>query len=199
MPTADAITRMLGTTANELAWLAIAWHVAVVGALLALLLGWRPSKRVACILLTAPIVSVAAASFSYGNLFNAISFGVLALVMAVIGEALPHTGVERAPAWRVVVGGSLMVFGAIYPHFVEGSWFHVLIAAPIGVVPCPTLAFVAGVAIIAGGFGSRAIPLLLLVWVGFYAWFGVLHLGVTLDLGLGVALLALAVTARSAA
>ena len=98
---------------------------------------------------------------------------------------------ERGPAWSVLTGAAVMVFGLAYPHFVTGSWLRILAAAPIGIVPCPTLAFVAGAVILAGGFASRAIPLVLVLWVGFYAWFGVRQLGVTLDLGLVAALLGL--------
>jgi hypothetical protein len=191
MPTTESITRVLAAMANDLAWLAVAWHVVILGALVAILCGWRPASRVACILLTSPIMSVALASIAYGNLFNAISFGLLAFVLAVLGEGLPQRHVERGPMWSVLVGCALMTFGLAYPHFVEGSWIRVMAAAPLGVVPCPTLAFVAGAVIVAAGFASRAIPLLFMIWVGFYSWFGVRHLGVTLDLGLGVALLAL--------
>lgn len=191
MPTADAITRVLATMANELAWLAMAWHVAILGAVVAIVGGWRPSSRVACILLTAPIMSVAVASVAYGNWFNAISFGLLAFVLAVAGERLPEPKIERGPAWAVAAGCASIVFGLAYPHFVEGSWIRAVAAAPVGVVPCPTLAFVAGAVIAAGRFRSRAIPLLLVLWVGFYSWFGVRQLGVTLDVGLGAALLGL--------
>ena len=191
MPTAQAITQVLATAANELAWVAMAWHVVILGALIAIVRGWRPSSRVACILLTAPIMSVAVASIAYGNVFNAISFGLLAFMLAVVGERLPQPHVERGPTWAVVAGCALLVFGLAYPHFVVGSWVRAIAAAPVGVVPCPTLAFVAGAVIVAGGFGSRVVPLILALWVGFYSWFGVRQLGVTLDLGLGMALVGL--------
>lgn len=191
MPTAEAITRVLAAMGTELAWLAIAWHVAIALASIALLRGWRPSPRISCVLLSAPIMSVAVASFVYGNVFNAISFGLLAFVLAVLGEGLTHRHLERGPAWSMWTGIALIAFGLLYPHFVEGPWPRVLAAAPVGVVPCPTIAFVAGAVILAGGFGSRVIPSVLAVWVAFYAWFGISQLGVTLDLGLLVALLGL--------
>jgi hypothetical protein len=191
MPTPEEITRVLAIMASELAWLAIAWHVVIAGALAAILRGWRPSSRIASILMTAPIMSVALASIAYGNVFNALSFGLLAFVLAVLAGGLTQRQIERGPTWSLFVGGAVMAFGLGYPHFVEGSWVRVIAAAPVGVVPCPTLAFVAGAVIVAGGFASRAIPLLLVIWVGFYSWFGVRQLGVTLDLGLGVALLGL--------
>lgn len=191
MPTADAITSLLAMMATELAWLAIAWHVVAAGAAIALVRGWRPSPRVACILLTAPIMSVAVASFAYGNLFNAISFAVLAVVLAVLGDGLTQPRVVRGPAWTAWLGVASIAFGLVYPHFVAGSWLRAFAAAPVGVVPCPTIAVVAGAVILAGGFGSRAIPAVLATWVAFYAWFGIGKLGVMLDVGLLVALLGL--------
>lgn len=191
MPTPEAITRLLATMAHELAWLAIGWHVAILGALAALVLGRRPSRRTACVLLAAPLASVALASVAYGNAFNAISFSALALLLAVVGGGLADARASRGPTWTVVAGWAAMAFGLAYPHFVEGSWVRVLAAAPLGVVPCPTLAFVAGATIVAGGFGSLVVPAALALWVAFYAWFGVARLGVTLDLGLAVAFLGL--------
>lgn len=186
MPTPEAITRLLATMAHELAWLAIAWHVAILGALAALLAGWRPSRRTACILLAAPVLSVALTSIAYGNAFNAISFAILAVVLTVVGGGLADTRAQPGPRWTLVAGCAAIAFGLAYPHFVEGSWIRVVAAAPLGVVPCPTLALVAGGAIVAGGLGSRAVPAVLALWIAFYAWFGVARLGVTLDLGLAV-------------
>lgn len=191
MPAAEDITRLLATMANELALVAIAWHVVIAGALIAIVRGWRPSSRVACILLTAPIMSVGLASLAYGNLFNAISFGLLACLLAVLGKGLTQQHVGRGPAWSMWTGIALIVFGLVYPHFVDGPWYRILAAAPIGVVPCPTLAFVCGAVMLADGFASRAIPVVLAVWVAFYARIGILELGVTLDFGLAVALLGL--------
>ncbi|HET9992288.1 MAG TPA: hypothetical protein VFQ65_27340 [Kofleriaceae bacterium] len=177
--------------ANELALVAIAWHVVIALALVVMLRGWRPSARVTCVVLTAPILSVGLASLAYGNAFNAISFMLLALVLAVLGDGLmaPHGG--RGPSWTTWAGVAAMAFGLVYPHFVDGPWYRVLAAAPLGVVPCPTLSFVGGAVIVAGGFGSRAIPLVLAVWVAFYALFGIVQLGVTLDVGLLVAMVGL--------
>ena len=194
MPTPEQITRLLATMASALAPLAIAWHVAIAAALIAVARGWRPSPRFACILLVAPLISVAFASFVYGNAFNASSFLLLALLVAVLGEGLTHSRVERGPSWSTWLGIAAMTFGLVYPHFVDGPWYRVLAAAPIGVVPCPTLAFVAGAALLAGGFASRAIPALLAVWVAFYAWFGIVQLGVLLDVGLLGALFGLVAT-----
>lgn len=191
MPAAEVITGTLATMANQLALVAIAWHLVIAAALIAVLRGWRPSARVTCIVLTAPILSVGLASLAYGNTFNAISFMLLALVLAVLGDGLTALHVARGPSWSTWLGVAAMAFGIVYPHFVDGPWYRALAVAPLGVVPCPTLSFVAGAVIVAGGFGSRAIPLVLAVWVAFYALFGIVQLGVTLDVGLLVAMVGL--------
>jgi hypothetical protein len=79
----------------------------------------------------------------------------------------------------------LVAFGWIYPHFLEtGTWTAYLYAAPLGLIPCPTLSAVAGAAIILDGLGSRGWPMTLAVGGAFYGLFGWLRFGVTIDLAL---------------
>jgi len=79
----------------------------------------------------------------------------------------------------------MAAFGLVYPHFTHtASAIGYLYAAPTGLVPCPTLSLAIGVALIADGLGSRAFALLLAAAGLFYGIFGVVRLGVTLDLGL---------------
>jgi hypothetical protein len=76
----------------------------------------------------------------------------------------------------------MIVFGWIYPHFLEGgSWFRYLYAAPMGLIPCPTLSFTIGFAMIANGFSSRSWSLVLVVIGVFYGVFGAFRLGVSID------------------
>lgn len=192
MPSSSEILELTSLAAREQVWLAIAWHVAAVAALVALLAGWRPSARVAVLLLGLPAVSVAAIAISYGNPFNAVSFGLLAGLLAAAPGLVGDRPVARGSILSASVGFVLIGFGLIYPHFVEGPWYRALWAAPAGVIPCPTLAILAGFTLLAGGFATRAIPAALAVWTAFYAVFGIARLGVTLDLGLVLAAVALA-------
>ena len=191
MPSALQLTRQLAEIANQLGPIAIAWHVATAVALVALARGWRPSARTACLLLSAPLASVAAASLQFGNLFNAASFALLALAFGIVGEgdAMKTRYVVRATRADTVLGAALIAFAACYPHFVTGGWLRVLAAAPVGLLPCPTLALVAGFALLAGGFGSRVLPALLGLWAAFYAYVGMVRFGVLLDAGLLFAVL----------
>ena len=178
MPTSTALLDALTKMASDLAPLAIIWHFAIAAAALAALAGWRPSERIAGTLLSAPVLSVALVSFAYGNAFNAISFGGLALALAILGDGRMEPHVHHGPPWTEWLGAALIGYGLVYPHF--GPWW----ASPIGVVPCPTLAVVTGAMLVLGGLRSRAIPVLLASWTLFYAGFGIVQLGVWLDVGL---------------
>lgn len=187
---ASLVEEILGTLAtitNELTTVAVGWHLAIGAALVALWCGWRPSARLGLLLIVAPIVSVAIVSFGYGNAFNGISFGVLALVLATIAGASSAVPAASGAPWSTALGVLMIGFGATYPHFVEDAWYRALYAAPVGLVPCPTLAVVAGFTLVAGGFVGRAASAVIAAWTLFYALFGVARLGVILDTGLIVA------------
>ena len=82
--------------------------------------------------------------------------------------------------------------GGSIPHFLIGSPTQYLYAAPVGLVPCPTFALTAGFALLLLDDSARAPRLLVSAVSAFYAVFGVLRLGVVLDIGLLVAAIALA-------
>jgi hypothetical protein len=95
-------------------------------------------------------------------------------------------------------GLASIAYGFVYPHFLADTpaWMY-LVAAPVGLVPCPTLATVLGFGLLAGGFGSRAWSTTAGLAGLFYAVFGTLRLGVWLDVGLGVAAVAMLACAMS--
>ena len=72
----------------------------------------------------------------------------------------------------------------LYPHFLEGHATAYLYASPVGLVPCPTLAVAIGFALLGNGLGSRVWSLTLAAVGLLYGLFGVLRLGVFLDIGL---------------
>lgn len=187
MASSAELLRVLTVMANELAWLAIGWHLVLAVLLVAVLTGWRPSARIGALMMVGPALSVAVAALAYGNPFNAASFALLALALAAISGHLRRNPLRLGPRWAGVLGLGLIAYGWGYPHFLAGSWVHALYAAPVGIVPCPTLAILAGVALVAEGLGSRAVPAVLAAWTAFYAGFGIVRLGVTLDAGLLVA------------
>lgn len=200
MPNAQSILDQLTLASHRATGVAIGWHVAIAAAIVAVSFGWRPSKRVAGIMLAAPIVSAAAVALAFGNPFNGVILGAFALALFALAAHLGPDKIGRGSVAARTTGVLLIVLGAFYPHFLEsGTPLSYLYAAPTGVIPCPTLLLVIGVALVAGGLGSRAWPLVLAAVGLFYGVFGVARLRVYLDVPLilgAAALLMLAIARR---
>ncbi len=196
MPTSTAIVDLLTRMAQDLSWLGLAWHVGILMVVASVMTAWRPSQRAAAWLLVGPPLSVALAAIAYGNPFNAFMFLLLGLVLGYAAYRRETSPIAGTPRWAIALGILLIAYGFVYPHFLPVA--IAVFASPIGVVPCPTLAVLAGFTLVAGGFGSRAIPAALTAWTAFYALFGIFALGVVLDVGLLVATAGLAaLVARS--
>lgn len=168
--------------ANQAAWFSNVWHVVVVVSVAALLAGFRPGRRTAAASLSVPLASVSIVAVVFENAFNGATFAVLAVVLAGLAFDASRASVALGARWAVALGGLLIAFGWVYPHFLEdGPWWAYLYRAPLGVIPCPTLSAVVGVALIANGFGVGAWRLTLAVAAAFYSVFGMLRLGVAID------------------
>lgn len=199
---------------QDLVPLALLWHVSILAAVCALIVGWRPARSLALPLLAAPLISAAVAALRYHNPFNAVSLGLLSLTFLLLGARaavsadtrwsdMPSRDVlisgRRAvllPAWTATLGVPLLAYGCFYPAFdASMPWYRLAYAAPVGVVPCPTLAVVAAFVLLARGWQTRAVPAVLAVWSAFYALFGIFLLGVRSDAGLFVAAIGLSILA----
>ncbi|MBI5544858.1 MAG: hypothetical protein HY901_13290 [Deltaproteobacteria bacterium] len=181
MPTPELILRSLTGIANDWLWLAVAWHV-FFAAVLAAVFSLKPQCRVVGLLLALPPVCVSALAWMNANPFNGSTFAALALALAILAIKLPKEPIARGPAWTTVAGALMFAFGWAYPHFLEGqSPVAYLYGAPTGLIPCPTLSAIIGVALILGGVGGKAWPRVLAATGLFYGVFGTLRLGVTLD------------------
>ncbi|HET8938159.1 MAG TPA: hypothetical protein VFN67_32170 [Polyangiales bacterium] len=196
MPDRSEILTRLTLIANRAEVIAISWHVALAVLGAAALLGWRPSRRMLTLGLSVPLGSVALCALYYGNPFNAGVFGVSALAAALLAIRAPTGPLSAASGWTRVLGGTLVAFGWIYPHFLQGSEFKYLYAAPLGVIPCPTLSAVIGITLLGNGLGAGTWSRLLAALGAFYAVFGALRLGVTIDLVLLLGALGLFVQTR---
>jgi len=202
MPGPQTIIDQLALASHGAVGIAIGWHTVTFVAVLALMLGWRPSNRAAGAMLAAPIASAAAVALAFGNPFNGSVLGALALALGLLALRLP--GRVAPGSGAATVGGVLLVgFGWFYPHFLQGGTpLAYLYAAPTGLIPCPTLALVIGFALLGSGLASRAWPLALASVGLFYGVFGVARLGVYLDIPLicgAATLLIVALSRRGAA
>lgn len=185
MPSQTTIVEGLRSIAERAMVLAVFWHVVVAAAGVALVLGWRPSARRAGVLLALPVASVGALALRSGNPFNGVAFAALAVTLLGVAARLPREPVRRGGAVATGLAVAMIAFAWVYPHFLQArSPAIYLVAAPVGLIPCPTLSLVIGFSLLAGGFGSRAWSLVLGAAGLFYGVFGVMRLGVRLDLPL---------------
>lgn len=193
MPNAEQILEGLTTISRSARPAAMAWHAIVAAAVLALCVGWRPTRRGAAAMLSLPLLSAAAFAWAFANPFNGTVLAAVAIALLALGWRLPCDPVQRAPAWRALCGAGLVAFGLCYPHFLEpGTGIALLWTAPVGLIPCPTLSLVSGFALVGDGLQSRAWALTLAAAGLFYGIFGAVQLGVWIDVVLvaGAALLA---------
>ena len=182
MPSSEAVLSGVTAIANQWQSLAITWHVLFAALLLALLGGWRPSNRLAGALLAAPFLSVSVLAWISGNPFNGAVFVVFALLLLSRASRLSSGPVHFAPPLAFVPGALLVAFGWVYPHFlVTDRWTTYTYAAPLGLIPCPTLAAVIGLTLVLSFLRSRPWSVTLAIAGLLYGVIGVFWLGVALD------------------
>jgi hypothetical protein len=185
MPDHEQILAGLHLVSNRAQAVAWVWHILAVLALVGIAAGWRPARQTVSLLLVPPVLSVAVAAWIHHNPFNGTVFAVLASALGALGLRMSSVPARRSQHWVLALGIAMVGFGLVYPHFLDGgSLLRYLYAAPMGLVPCPTLSFVIGVALVTDGLGSRAWALVLATVGLFYGVFGVVRLGVFLDVGL---------------
>ena len=179
IPPADIVEYL--SAASEAAMpLAAAWHAAVAVLFVALLGSWRPQTRTFGVFLAALLFSVAGVAAAFANPFNAVLFVVLGgCILAAVARSTARLHVGGASWTGVAV--IMLGFGWAYPQFLpEGSWIRYAYAAPLGTIPCPTLAAAAGLVLLTGNL-PRAILLIVAGASLFYGTFGAVYLGVSVD------------------
>lgn len=197
MPSADEILEGLANIARSWRRLAVLWHIYVGLLVVFTLFGLRAQNRLVGALLIPPLASVSVLAWIHGNPFNGATFGALTITLVALLRNLSGRPVQRAHTAWLLLGLSLVAFGWSYPHFLEGGRpATYLYAAPLGLIPCPSLSLVVGVTIIFSGLHSRAWSLVLSSAALFYGFFGAMYLGVTIDwvlAGGGIGLLVLSI------
>ena len=182
MPSSESVLSGLTKLANDWQWLAIVFHVYFGALVVFVAAGVRVGKRLTGILLAVPLASVSVLAWMSMNPFNGFLFALVAVALIVLSIRIPNAQVNLAPVPVAIAGFLLLAFGWIYPHFLNTSSFlPYLYSAPVGIVPCPTLSVVIGVALILGSFESRAWGIVSAAAGIFYGLFGTLKLGVALD------------------
>ncbi len=182
MPTVEQVLLGLSEIANNWRPLAVFWHAYFAALVIVLILGIRPSKRIVGLLLAFPLLSVSIIAWVYSNPFNGIIYALISILFIYFSSTLPRENVQIAPLWIMIPGIIMLLFGWIYPHFLDTSSFlPYLYSAPAGLIPCPTLSVVVGLFLILYGLSSRALCLILGLSGLFYGITGVAQLGVSID------------------
>jgi hypothetical protein len=195
MPDASEILAGLAEIANRAIVVAVVWHVLIAGAAVALGRGWRPQADVAATLLASLPASVAMLAIAQENWFTGVAFSAIAIALLFLSTQLGWAPVRAGAPLNKRIGIALVVFGYLYPHFLESvSPLVYLVAAPVGVVPCPTLAVVIGFTLLEAQRFTRSWVLVVSAAGLFYGAVGVLRLGVWLDVPLVLGALVLLTT-----
>ncbi|HEY6908037.1 MAG TPA: hypothetical protein VI356_01600 [Myxococcales bacterium] len=181
MPSPAEILTEAARAARESIAFAAAWHLALLAAAIALSRGMRPSRRAAGLAIAVLVLSPAWVAFRFGNPFNAAVLAFAAGLLFAVALRLGMAPAERGAPWSQAAGLVLVAFGWCYPHFLEDPALYA-VAAPLGVLPCPTLCAAAGLTLLANGFSSRAWTLSLAAFAAFYGAVGAFRLGVWIDL-----------------
>ena len=177
----DAILAAQSVITNEWQSVATAWHV-LFAVVVVLIVSRTIPRAAAASVLAVAALSVAALAAWSGNPFNAGVFLAAGIIMLRFAATMRAAAMAFGTRLDVVAGVLLVAFGAVYPHFLAASsWTAYLYQAPLGVIPCPTIAAIAGVTLIAGGLGSPAWSRVVGTLAAFYGVVGVLVLGVMID------------------
>jgi hypothetical protein len=184
MPSTEILLNTLAAVANELRWLAIAWHAAFGAIALVIISKRRVSQGALALTLVLPVASVGVISGDAGNPFNGVVFVLLALLLGGVAVTISDGPLTSNRSFlNRAMGVTLVALGLTYPHFlITDRWWSYLYAAPFGLIPCPTLAVVAGATLIFSAFGSRPWAVIVALASLAYGAIGVLVLGVWIDM-----------------
>ena len=192
MPKTQDIIAGLHSIANEYTAFAILWHVVFYLLLALLIFKWEPSNRFLGILLFLPLLSVAVFAWISGNPFNGSIFTLMAIFIFIFGIRTSTETISLSPFPYYLIGIVMIIFGLVYPHFVNAdSFIKYLYASPVGLIPCPTLSILIGFILLFNGFGSQSLTVTFIVFGLFYGIFGILKLAVYLDIFLLIGTLSL--------
>lgn len=183
LPKTEDIINGLQSIVNNYSTFAMIWHALFYVLLAALIFKWEPSNRLMGILICLPLLSVAVFAWLTGNPFNGVLFSlmtVLVCIFAIRGSGEP-VSVSQLPF--VIIGIMMIVFGLVYPHFIQAdSFLKYLYASPVGLIPCPTLSILIGFLLLYNGLGSQSLTITFIAFGLFYGLFGAFKLSVNLDI-----------------
>jgi hypothetical protein len=182
MPSPEQILAASTMIANRWLPLAVAWHV-VIAVVITLIFTRQLSRRTIAAVLTVAMASVSLMAWSVNNPVNGGVFALMAVAQGWITTRTRTATAAPTAGALMIIGALSVAFGWFYPHFLpdRSPWTYSY-AAPMGLLPCPTLAMIAGVALMSGVLETRARALLIGLAALIYGLIGVIVLGVSIDL-----------------
>jgi len=182
MPTPEEILNGLAIAANRFTSISILWHLIIAAFTLVMLTGRKFNTKIIGSGLGILLLSVAIIAYLVSNPFNAVMFAAAALLFGIYN--LQFKPVPVSLEWNIFsVSGLIMVlFGFVYPHFLDnGAFYRYLYASPLGLIPCPTLSAFIGITLMLRGFRSKKWMITATLPGLFYGFVGVLWLRVYMD------------------
>lgn len=161
---------------------AIFWHL-VIYLLLFFIIKQRRLPVVSLSLMIALLFfSVSAFAWQVKNPFNLAAFIMLGVSLIAASISLKRGSITFSSLqFSTITGIVSLLAGLFYPHFFGSDWIKYLYAAPVGLIPCPTLLVAGGIVLIF----MRNVPawrlIILLVFEMFYGTVGAFVLGVGMD------------------
>ncbi len=160
--------------------IAVFWHVLFYVLIIALIWKWQPSNRLFWTIMCLPALSVSILAWINGNPFNGTLFAILTILILISGLLATVQPISNSQFMLNAAGILMVIFGLIYPHFIDISIIGYLYASPLGLIPCPTLSILIGFALIFNA--PQSLNLIYIVFGLFYGIFGVLRLTVNIDI-----------------
>lgn len=181
----EIILNFLPMVANKYLFLNAIMHVLIYGVLAAIFLSGYKQKRIIFDSLIAVLfISVAAISILNSNPFNFLTFAILS-VFAVIELFKAKNDITFKPFnLNTLVCMTIILVGLWYPHFVNVHPALMLLLAPTGIIPCPTLMVVLGLLNLIYPKVNKGLYAATSLIGAFYGITGVLLLKVYLDIPL---------------
>jgi hypothetical protein len=182
MPTANEILLSLQFLANKYVEMSIAWHVIIVFVIILAIYNKKINTKLYLGICGFLFLSVSLMAAIVMNPFNFLFFLLLAIVFLrkSLLQVHSHLHFKRQTVSKVFAY-LLILSGLIYPHFLGPEILVYFMAAPVGIIPCPTLLVTSGLTLL---FTIPDIKLnyFLIPANVFYGAIGVFFLAVTLDI-----------------
>ncbi len=129
-------------------------------------------------------LSVTINALVYGNPFHVITFGILALITLVNLFMYKRDLQITNRKWNIIISCFFIFMGFWYPEFVNKNGIELLIASPLGVIPCPTMLTTLGLLTLVSPSINRIQYTITLVFGLIYGIIGVFVFNVYLDITL---------------